>query len=286
MREYVSDYIGMPLLTRGGERIGYVKNVQTDKNLTRVRNLECCDEEEEEFILPLSAIASFGEGATVVKSPAAKGCKNCLPAPIGREAYSTEGAPLGHVRDFGREGALLRTLVLSDGREIDVARIAGVTDTVLVDLSEDFVPKPVARAKRKEKSPCQDAEHACRANADCRADSPAGQSAGGQSASADGAEEVLTVRAAFSPSRDAESEIAADAAETDTESKAPARKAAGRGLLTGKILPQDLHDARGNVLAREGTVVNADVIRTAMRHDKLFELTLLCCCASPFGIWR
>ena len=286
MREYVSDYIGMPLLTRGGERIGYVKNVQTDKNLTRVRNLECCDEEEEEFILPLSAIASFGEGATVVKSPAAKGCKNCLPAPIGREAYSTEGAPLGHVRDFGREGALLRTLVLSDGREIDAARIAGVTDTVLVDLSEDFVPKPVARAKRKEKNPCQDAEHACRANADCRADSPAGRSAGGQSASADGAEEVLTVRAAFSPSRDAESEIAADAAETDTESKAPARKAAGRGLLTGKILPQDLLDARGNVLARAGTAVSADVIRTAMRHDKLFELTLLCCCASPFGIWR
>lgn len=285
MREYVSDYIGMPLLTRGGERIGYVKNVQTDKNLTRVRNLECCDEEEEEFILPLSAIASFGEGATVVKSPAAKGCKNCLPAPIGREAYSTEGAPLGHVRDFGREGALLRTLVLSDGREIDAARIAGVTDTVLVDLSEDFVPKPVARAKRKEKNPCQDAEHACRANADCRADSPAGQSAGGQTA-ADGAEEVLTVRAAFSPSRDAESEIAADAAETDTESKAPARKAAGRGLLTGKILPQDLLDARGNVLARAGTAVSADVIRTAMRHDKLFELTLLCCCASPFGIWR
>ena len=286
MREYVSDYIGMPLLTRGGERIGYVKNVQTDKNLTRVRNLECCDEEEEEFILPLSAIASFGEGATVVKSPAAKGCKNCLPAPIGREAYSTEGAPLGHVRDFGREGALLRTLVLSDGREIDAARIAGVTDTVLVDLSEDFVPKPVARAKRKEKNPCQDAEHACRANADCRADSPAGRSAGGQSASADGAEEVLTVRAAFSPSRDAESEIAADAAETDTESKAPARKAAGRGLLTGKILTQDLLDARGNVLARAGTAVSADVIRTAMRHDKLFELTLLCCCASPFGIWR
>ena len=187
MQEYVSDYIGMPLLTRGGERIGYVKNVQTDKNLTRVRNLECCDEEEEEFILPLSAIASFGEGATVVKSPTANGCKNCLPAPIGREAYSTEGAPLGHVRDFGREGALLRTLVLSDGREIDAARIAGVTDTVLVDLSEDFVPKPVARAKRKEKSPCQDAEHACRANADCRADSPAERSAGGQNA-ADGAD--------------------------------------------------------------------------------------------------
>ena len=94
MREYVSDYIGLPLLTRGGERIGYVKNVQTDKNLTRVRNLECCGEDEEEFALPLSAAATFGEGAIVVKSPAAKGCKNCLPAPFGMEAFSTEGAPL------------------------------------------------------------------------------------------------------------------------------------------------------------------------------------------------
>lgn len=31
MQEYVSDFIGKPILTRSGECIGYVKNIQTDK---------------------------------------------------------------------------------------------------------------------------------------------------------------------------------------------------------------------------------------------------------------
>ena len=98
----------------------------------------------------------------------------------------------------------------------------------------------------------------------------------------------------ISPADEAERESAADdaakaEAAAETSGAAPAnrpRKAAGRGLLTGKVLPQDLPDARGGVLARAGTVVNADVIRTAMRHGKLFELTLLCCASSPFGLWR
>ena len=288
MREYVSDYIGLPLLTRGGERIGYVKNVQTDKNLTRVRNLECCGEDEEEFALPLSAAATFGEGAIVVKSPAAKGCKNCLPAPFGMEAFSTEGAPLGRVRDFGRDGAEIQTLVLSDGRELAAGRIAGVTDTVLIDLSEDFVPKPVTRAKRK-------AAQGKTAAADSGAANPLPAEIGEHAPAGADEAEILTVRAAFSPADEAERESAADdaakaEAAAETSGAAPAanrpRKAAGRGLLTGKVLPQDLPDARGGVLARAGTVVNADVIRTAMRHGKLFELTLLCCASSPFGLWR
>ena len=48
MQEYASDFIGKPLFTRGGERAGYVKNVQTDARLSALRNLECCDDEEEE----------------------------------------------------------------------------------------------------------------------------------------------------------------------------------------------------------------------------------------------
>ena len=300
MREYVSDYIGLPLLTRGGERLGYVKNVQTDKNLTRVRNLECCDEDEEEFILPLSAAASFGEGAIVVKSPAAKGCKNCLPAPLGKEAFSTEGAPLGRVRDFGREGALIKTLVLSDGREIAAERAAGVTDTVLIDLSENFVPGPVARAKRKSE-PKEGTLPAAGEAALSAAEAADGADGGSEAAETAGpaedeGAEVLTVYATANAADDADAgeaeptgEGAAPAPESDTAAEPwerRTRKAAGRGLLTGKILPQDLPDARGNVLARAGTVVNADVIRTAMRHDKLFELTLLCCSAAPFGLWR
>lgn len=353
MQEYVSDYIGLPLLTRGGERLGYVKNVQTDKNLTRVRNLECCDEEEEEFLLPLSAAADPGKGAIPVRSPAARGCKNCLPAPIGKEVFSSEGALLGRVRDFGREGPFIRTLVLSDGTELPAERILGVTDTVLVDLTENFVPRPVTRAKRRaaphEKSG-QNADKAVKPNEGTEPAagaefSPSPSEESGETtavparenaasleknaASQRDEEEFAAVRAAFSPAEEARdpqipaansadtaseevaadagsagaaAEIAADAgsatathgANSATAAAATAAagrsarrtKRAGRGLLTGKILPKDLLDARGNILARAGTEVNTEVIRIALRHDKLFELTLLCCATSPLGLWR
>lgn len=362
MQEYVSDYIGLPLLTRGGERLGYVKNVQTDKNLTRVRNLECCDEEEEEFLLPLSAAADPGKGAIPVRSPAARGCKNCLPAPIGKEVFSSEGALLGRVRDFGREGPFIRTLVLSDETELPAERILGVTDTVLVDLTENFVPRPVTRAKRKaaprEKNG-QNTANATKPNEGTEPSagaefSPSPSEESGETtavparenaaaleknaASQRDEEEFAAVRAAFSPAEEARdpqipaansadtasdevatdagsagaaAEIAADAdsatamhdttsatttadasSMTATEATADAgrsarrTKRAGRGLLTGKILPKDLLDARGNILARAGTEVNTEVIRIALRHDKLFELTLLCCATSPLGLWR
>lgn len=359
MQEYVSDYIGLPLLTRGGERLGYVKNVQTDKNLTRVRNLECCDEEEEEFLLPLSAAADPGKGAIPVRSPAARGCKNCLPAPIGKEVFSSEGALLGRVRDFGREGPFIRTLVLSDGTELPAERILGVTDTVLVDLTENFVPRPVTRAKRKaaphEKSG-QNADKAVKPNEGTEPAagaefSPSPSEESGETTAVPAREEAAAalqknallqrneeefaaVRAAFSPAEEAMDPQIPDANSADTASEVVAAdagsatathdtssvtaeesaadsssatathgansatttadagrsarrtKRAGRGLLTGKILPKDLLDARGNILARAGTEVNTEVIRIALRHDKLFELTLLCCAASPLGLWR
>ena len=274
MQEFVSDFIGLPLLTRGGEKIGYIKNVQTDKNLTRVRNLECCDEEEEEFTLPYSAIANFGKGAAVVKSAAAKGCKNCQPAPMGMAVFSKEGDLLGSVRDFGRDGANITALVLSDGKEISAERIVSVTDTAIVDLSDDYTPRPVVRTRRKP------AAKAPERRADGREEKkkPTAEREDAQEET-----EIVTVRAAASPAEDAAREIAAEE-NTATETAAPQTKRAGSGLLTGKILPRDLLDARGNLIAREGAKVTADVIRSAMRHGKLFELTLLCCNA-PFGVW-
>lgn len=309
MQEYVSSYIGLPLLTCGGERIGYIKNVQTDKNLTRIRNLECCDNDDEEFILPITAVANFGEGAAVVRCPSARGCKNCLPAPIGKEVFSTSGDPLGRVRDFGREGAFIQTVLLSDGRELPVQRVTGVTDAVLIDLSENFAPRPVSRTRKRPTQaaragdagslplpetsgdnsgpparPEREKEHAPGAaanenlpNGAANKDIPGG--AANESvpdAATYGAEESSAARTEASPG---------DGAPAAERQRSSARRA-GSGLLTGKVLPADLLDPRGNVLARAGTTVDAEVIRRAMRHEKLFELTLLCCSSSPLGIFR
>lgn len=55
---------------------------------------------------------------------------------------------------------------------------------------------------------------------------------------------------------------------------AAAKLKAGSALLTGKRVPADVCDVRGNVIVKKDTVVTADVLKRAMTHNKLFELTL------------
>lgn len=69
---------------------------------------------------------------------------------------------------------------------------------------------------------------------------------------------------------------AAHAAAKPKESAAAPSKMpkAGSGLLTGRRAPADVRDARGNVIVKKDTVITADVLKRAMAHSKLFELTL------------
>ncbi len=276
MQEYVSDFIGKPLLTRSGECIGYVKNIQTDKKLSRLRNLECCDSDEEEFLVPFSALASFDQDAVVVKSLAVAPCKDCISAPFGMSVYSAEGALLGQVDDFLRDGKQISALLLSDETLIPVGHLSAVTDTAIVDpngkkrtTSRSASPKKTGTSRKKSNNSTQ---------TERTATSPS------ELLQEDTNEDSFIVIAAKKAESFANQEIAATTATAAPAGQGAAASEeytvnlrAGRGLLTGKILPRDLKDARGNILAKAGSVVSAQTIRKAMEHDKLFELTLLCC---------
>lgn len=296
MTEFVSELLGKPLITRGGERIGYVKNVQTDRAVRRIRNLECCDEEEEEFLLPLSATEA-GKDAVVVRSPAARPCKNCISAPLGMTVYSADGEELGRLADLALEEGGISRLLLSGGQNIAAERLLSVTDAAIIDLSEDFVPKGTGTrtARRTSSAPKPRAPRAKplaegRTGGENAAAAEISATAGAAESTAPAAEEqvmesaeaaqFIAAGAAAAKMREAAA-VGSDAAERETAftgATQPARSArrAGSSLLTGKILPKDLKDVRGNVLARAGTVVSREVIRRAMEHGKLFELTLLC----------
>ena len=64
----LSEIIGKPAYTSGGEYAGTVKNARLSKNLKKLRGFECFDEQEEEFELPVTAVASVGD-ALLIKSP-------------------------------------------------------------------------------------------------------------------------------------------------------------------------------------------------------------------------
>ena len=275
MQEYVSDFIGKPILTRSGECVGYVKNVQTDKKLSRLRNLECCDNDEEEFLIPLSALASFGQDAVVVKSLAAAPCKDCISAPFGMSVYSAEGTLLGQADDFLREGKQISALLLSDETLIPVSHLSAVTDTAIVDPNSKKRTASRSSSPKNTGTPRKKSNKATQSEKDAEPKSLPYEEA---------KEDSFIVIAAKKAESSASREIAATAATAAPVDQSPALSEeyaanlrAGRGLLTGKILPRDLKDARGNILARAGSVVSAQIIRKAMEHDKLFELTLLCC---------
>lgn len=116
MQETVSELIGKPLLTKSGEYLGCVKSVQTDARYGRIRNFACFDRDEEDFLLPASAIAQFGQDALVVQYAARRACKNCVPLPLKCKTYSQSGDELGAIDDFLRSGTELTGVVLSNGQ--------------------------------------------------------------------------------------------------------------------------------------------------------------------------
>ena len=301
MQETVSELIGKPLLTKSGEYLGCVKSVQTDARYGRIRNFACFDRDEEDFLLPASAIAQFGQDALVVQYASRRACKNCVPLPLKCKTYSQSGDELGAIDDFLRSGTELTGVVLSNGQAYPLERLVKVTDVAVLDLSDPFVPPKTRKAPaQKSAPPAKERARECAAAA-----LPETETVGEQPHAAQAAryEEVASLRetAAAVAEESVEREegaappdaVAETAAPPDAETvgeqphaaqtAAPPKSGgtrpavrAGKGLLTGKILPADLVDVRGNVLAPAGTRVTADVIRRAMAHNKLFALTMLC----------
>lgn len=272
MQETVSELIGKPLLTKSGEYLGCVKSVQTDARYGRIRNFACFDRDEEDFLLPASAIAQFGQDALVVQYAARRACKNCVPLPLKCKTYSQSGDELGAIDDFLRSGTELTGVVLSNGQAYPLERLVKVTDVAVLDLSDPFVPPKTRKAPaQKNAPPTKERARECAAAAlpDAETDEKA------HTAPAAPYEEVASLRETAAAVAEESAQREEGAAPPKSGGTRPAVRA-GKGLLTGKILPADLVDVRGNVLAPAGTRVTADVIRRAMAHNKLFALTMLC----------
>ena len=198
----LSEIIGKPAYTSGGEYAGTVKNARLSKNLKKLRGFECFDEQEEEFELPVTAVASVGD-ALLIKSLSAKPYKETVPAPFGISVFSETGENLGLVSDFRLEEKEVIAVVLEDGKEIELSRMEAFSDALIVNLTGEPVKKPVCKRTAK--------GNALRA---------------------------------------------------------------GSNLLTGKRATADIFDVRGNLVVAKGAVITPEIIRRALAHNKLFELTV------------
>ena len=108
----ISTLIGKPVLTRTGDKLGYVTAARLSRDLTKLSALCCADADEEEFYLPARTVLAVGDaviaGNARLKAPTGVAC------PVGKRAFSYTGEELGVVTDVetGESPASIKRLVL------------------------------------------------------------------------------------------------------------------------------------------------------------------------------
>ena len=254
MQETVSELIGKPLLTKSGEYLGCVKSVQTDARYGRIRNFACFDRDEEDFLLPASAIAQFGQDALVVQYAARRACKNCVPLPLKCKTYSQSGDELGAIDDFLRSGTELTGVVLSNGQAYPLERLVKVTDVAVLDLSDPFVPPKTRKAPaQKSAPPAKERARECAAAA-----LPDAETVGEQPHAAQAAryEEVASLRETAAAVAEESGEREEGAAPPDAVAEQlhrPTQKRSGNSRTRRRLPRRRRAGVRGPPCARERT---------------------------------
>ena len=250
MDQFLSDYVGQTVFSANGTVKGYVFDTLLSKKLDEVKALLCADEEEEEFIVTVGNIAEITEAGIRIKSTAKKMPNNTIPAPMGIRVLSEKGNFLGVVRDYVRNENALQAVVLSDKERYPIEKIRAFGDCLL--FKPNLKP-PVKRTPPQRKKPDTSAVNAVAATD----------------------AEPVRERAQTAAPPPAEPLIAGTTAGRNRPEKTIAsQKNAGSMLLTGKRVPRDIADVRGNLIIRRGSVVTPEVLRCAVFHNKLFELTV------------
>lgn len=142
-----STLIGKLVLSPEGERCGYVTQVYLDKNFTALSCLVCADGEEEEFILPESAVQGIGDA--VVAGKARLTAPSGAPCPVGKPVYDENGVLLGTASALSGGGNGVLTVIGKNGkREFPVQRIS-VGEIVVVHAKKN----PITKKPRAPKKP-------------------------------------------------------------------------------------------------------------------------------------
>lgn len=126
----ISSLVGKTVLSRSGERFGYVLALRPARDMKKLSCLICADDDEEEFFLPARAVLSVEDA--VIAGRQRTNAPTGIPSPIGSPVYTHTGEQLGTITDIdtGDSPALI---LFSNGEEhrIDVS-CAAMDETVIV----------------------------------------------------------------------------------------------------------------------------------------------------------
>ena len=259
----ISSLVGKTVLSRSGERFGYVLALRPTRDMKKLSCLVCADEDEEEFFLPARAVLSVEDA--VIAGRQRTNAPTGIPSPIGSPVYTHTGEQLGTITDIdtGDSPALI---LFSNGEEhrIDVS-CAAMDETVIVYPTAEDRRSAGSRRTRLATSGRTSAKKTSSASAE----KSANINKNTQQKKIAPVQEFPKIQPRQTEPLAMSSEVSQPAASAQTNSYQ-----LNRTNLLGKRLKKSVFDDQGKPIALTGERITPEILARARRSNRLLELTV------------
>ena len=259
----ISSLVGKTVLSRSGERFGYVLALRPTRDMKKLSCLVCADEDEEEFFLPARAVLSVEDA--VIAGRQRTNAPTGIPSPIGSPVYTHTGEQLGTITDIdtGDSPALI---LFSNGEEhrIDVS-CAAMDETVIVYPTAEDRRSAGSRRTRLATSGRTSAKKTSTTSAEKSASNNKVQ----QQKNIAPVQQFPKIQPRQPEPLATSSKVSQSAASTQTNSYQ-----LNRTNLLGKRLKKSVFDDQGKPIALAGERITPEILARARRSNRLLELTV------------
>lgn len=261
----ISSLVGKTVLSRSGERFGYVLALRPTRDMKKLSCLVCADEDEEEFFLPARAVLSVEDA--VIAGRQRTNAPTGIPSPIGSPVYTHTGEQLGTITDIdtGDSPALI---LFSNGKEhrIDVS-CAAMDETVIVYPTAEDRRSAGSRRSRLTMSGRTSAKKT--KTSTTSAEKPASNNKVPQQKNIAPVQEFPKIQPKQPEPLATSSKVSQPAASAQTNSYQ-----LNRTNLLGKRLKKSVFDDQGKPIALAGERITPEILARARRSNRLLELTV------------
>ena len=261
----ISSLVGKTVLSRSGERFGYVLALRPARDMKKLSCLVCADDDEEEFFLPARAVLSVEDAVIAGRQRA--NAPTGIPSPIGSPVYTHTGEQLGTITDIdtGDSPALI---LFSNGEEhrIDVS-CAAMDETVIVYPTAEDRRSAGSRRTRLATTGRTSAKKT--KTSTTSAEKSASNNKVPQQKNIAPVQEFSKIQPRQTEPLATSSEVSQPAASAQTNSYQ-----LNRTNLLGKRLKKSVFDDQGKPIALAGERITPEILARARRSNRLLELTV------------
>ncbi len=283
--ELISNYLSKPVISiYEASIIGTVINITFDKKMKRVCSLlivSDTDEDEALYAIPISRIMTVDNALTIKNGNSVTLYEESnifVRSPINHPVYLTTGEKKGIVQDVAFDEKSFEVIELClDNEKIPAAKVASVSNTLVILKGEGFVRVQAPRAKRERKFiPSEHIEKSFRKDYDDEGER------------ADYEEEYEELKNQYTYEKANKVFISKEEGEEDEKEpyvevlnqnsrgkiSMPARIISDYSFLLNRKVLQDVYNTMGELIIPANTVITAETVETARRCGKLVELTI------------